>query len=97
VLALGAQAGWLGSRFLTATEAATHQVYRRRVLDAAPQDAVYTRCFDGGWPDAPHRAIRNATITDWEAAGARRPQVGPGRARWWPPIAVAAHSCATAT
>jgi NAD(P)H-dependent flavin oxidoreductase YrpB (nitropropane dioxygenase family) len=76
VLALGAQAGWLGSRFLTATEAATHQVYRRRVLDAAPQDAVYTRCFDGGWPDAPHRAIRNATITDWEAAGC---PAAPGR------------------
>jgi NAD(P)H-dependent flavin oxidoreductase YrpB (nitropropane dioxygenase family) len=69
VLALGAQAGWLGSRFLTAAEAATHQVYRRQVLAAAPQDAVYTRCFDGGWPDAPHRAIRNSTMTDWEAAG----------------------------
>lgn len=76
VLALGAQAGWLGSRFLTATEAATHQVYRRQVLDAAAQDAVYTRCFDGGWPDAAHRAIRNPTIIDWEAAGC---PAAPGR------------------
>jgi NAD(P)H-dependent flavin oxidoreductase YrpB (nitropropane dioxygenase family) len=68
-LALGAQAGWLGTRFLIATEAATHGLYRRRVVAAAPQDAVYTRCFDGGWPDAPHRALRNSTVTAWEAAG----------------------------
>lgn len=76
VLALGAQAGWLGSRFLTATEAATHEVYRRQVLAAAPQDAVYARCFDGGWPDAAHRVIRNSTISDWEAAGC---PAAPGR------------------
>ena len=30
--------------------------------------------FDGGWPDAPHRALRNATIDAWEAAG--RPPTG---------------------
>jgi NAD(P)H-dependent flavin oxidoreductase YrpB (nitropropane dioxygenase family) len=78
VLALGAQAGWLGSRFLTATEAATHEVYRRQVLAAAPQDAVYTRCFDGGWPDAPHRVIRNSTITEWEAAGCPAAPARPG-------------------
>jgi hypothetical protein len=45
-------------------------------LAAAPEDAVYTRCFDGGWPDAAHRAIRNPTITACEAAG--RPSA-PGR------------------
>jgi NAD(P)H-dependent flavin oxidoreductase YrpB (nitropropane dioxygenase family) len=78
VLALGAQAGWLGTRFLTATEAATHQVYRHQVLDAGPQDTVYTRCFDGGWPDAPHRAIRNTTITAWEAAGSPSAPSRPG-------------------
>ena len=69
VLALGAQAGWLGTRFLTAAEAASHRVYRQAVLDAGPEDAAHTRCFDGGWPNAPHRAIRNSTIADWEAAG----------------------------
>ncbi|MGA5562779.1 NAD(P)H-dependent flavin oxidoreductase [Streptomyces platensis] len=69
VLALGAQAGWLGTRFLTACEAATHEVYRQAVIVAAPQDAVHTGCFDGGWPDAPHRALRNSTLRAWEAAG----------------------------
>lgn len=68
-LVLGAQAGWLGTRFLTATEAATHDVYRSRVLDADPADAEYTRCFDGGWPNAPHRALHNATLAAWRAAG----------------------------
>lgn len=46
-----------------------NEVYRRAVIGAAPQDAVYTGCFDGGWPDAPHRALRNSTLRAWEAAG----------------------------
>ncbi|MCG3756652.1 nitronate monooxygenase family protein [Amycolatopsis sp. Poz14] len=72
VLALGAQGGWLGTRFLTATEAATHDSYREAVLVAELEDAVHTRCFDGGWPDAPHRVLRNSTLTHWEAAGQPR-------------------------
>ncbi|ATY10430.1 nitronate monooxygenase [Amycolatopsis sp. AA4] len=72
VLALGAQGGWLGTRFLTATEAATHDSYRQAVLAAKLEDAIHTRCFDGGWPDAPHRALRNSTLTQWEAAGEPR-------------------------
>ncbi|MGD3112063.1 NAD(P)H-dependent flavin oxidoreductase [Streptomyces sp. YGL11-2] len=78
VLALGAQAGWLGTRFLTALEAATHEVYRAAVLRAAPQDAVHTRCFDGGWPNAPHRSLRNSTLTAWEAAGSPAAPNRPG-------------------
>jgi NAD(P)H-dependent flavin oxidoreductase YrpB (nitropropane dioxygenase family) len=78
VLALGAQAGWLGTRFLTASEAATLPVYRQAVLDAAGHDAVHTRCFDGGWPDAPHRALRNSTLAAWEAAGCPSAPHRPG-------------------
>ncbi|MFE6690625.1 NAD(P)H-dependent flavin oxidoreductase [Streptomyces sp. NPDC057743] len=68
-LALGAQAGWVGTRFLTAREANTHETYRAAVLRATEADTVYTRCFDGGWPDAPHRALRSPTVTAWERAG----------------------------
>jgi NAD(P)H-dependent flavin oxidoreductase YrpB (nitropropane dioxygenase family) len=68
-LMLGAQAAWLGTRFLTADEAASHPVYRDAVVHAAPEDSVHTRCFDGGWPNAPHRALRNTTLTAWEEAG----------------------------
>jgi NAD(P)H-dependent flavin oxidoreductase YrpB (nitropropane dioxygenase family) len=66
---LGAQAAWLGTRFLATAEADSHDHYRARLVAAAPEDAVHTRCFDGGWPDAPHRALRNGTLDEWETAG----------------------------
>ncbi|MFJ9406765.1 NAD(P)H-dependent flavin oxidoreductase [Streptomyces sp. NPDC101393] len=69
VLTLGAQAAWMGTRFLAATEARTHDNYRRRIIDAQTDEALYTRCFDGGWPNAPHRSLRNSTLTSWQAAG----------------------------
>jgi nitronate monooxygenase len=76
VLALGAQAAWLGTRFLLAEEAPVHEDYQRRLIAAAETDAQwYPDLFEAGWPDAPHRAIRNTTAEIWEAAG--RP--GPGR------------------
>ncbi len=75
-LALGAQGAWLGTRFLTATEAFTHDVYRHHLVAAGAEDAVHSRCFDGGWPDAPHRAVRNDTLQRWEQAGSPS---GPGR------------------
>ncbi|MFI5929216.1 NAD(P)H-dependent flavin oxidoreductase [Micromonospora sp. NPDC051543] len=77
-LALGARGVMLGTRFLAAAEAATHEVYRRHLIAAAGVDAVYTRCFDGGWPHAPHRALRNATLRRWEAAGSPQAPHRPG-------------------
>jgi nitronate monooxygenase len=75
VLALGAQAAWVGTRFLMAEEAPVHERYRRRLIEADETDALwFADLFDGGWPDAPHRTLRNATIDEWEAAG--RPAVG---------------------
>jgi nitronate monooxygenase/enoyl-[acyl-carrier protein] reductase II len=68
-LALGAQAVWLGTRFVTAEEARVHDVYRRRVLAATADDSVHGLAYDGGWPGAPGRTLRNATLRAWEAAG----------------------------
>src|SRR5262249_9044884 len=62
----------------TASEAYTHVVYRDRVIAASAEDAVYTMCFDGGWPDAAHRAIRNSTLTAWEKAGRPSAPYRPG-------------------
>jgi NAD(P)H-dependent flavin oxidoreductase YrpB (nitropropane dioxygenase family) len=76
VLALGADAGWLGTRFLMADEAGAHDVWRARIRAADDRSAVYTTAFDGGWPDAPHRVLRNSTLAAWEGAG--RP-ASPGR------------------
>jgi nitronate monooxygenase len=69
MLSLGAQATWIGTRFLLAAEANVHAAYRDRIIAANAGDTVYTEVFDGGWPDAPHRVLRNATLTAWEAAG----------------------------
>ncbi len=81
VLALGAQAAWLGTRFLLAEEMPIHEDYRRRLIAAAETDPQwYTDLYEVGWPDAPHRALRNSTATVWEAAGrpplAQRPRAG---------------------
>ena len=75
VLALGAQGAWVGTRFLMSAEAPVHERYRERLIDADETDALwFADLFDGGWPDAPHRALRNSTIDAWEAAG--RPATG---------------------
>jgi NAD(P)H-dependent flavin oxidoreductase YrpB (nitropropane dioxygenase family) len=76
VLALGADAAWVGTRFLLAAEAGVHDEWRRRIRAAHETSAVHTTAFDGGWPDAPHRVLRNSTLDAWERAG--RP-TGPAR------------------
>lgn len=79
VLALGAQAAWLGTRFLLAKEMPVHEEYRRRLLKAVETDAQwYANLYEVGWPDAPHRALRNSTAKAWEAAGRPPPGSRPG-------------------
>jgi NAD(P)H-dependent flavin oxidoreductase YrpB (nitropropane dioxygenase family) len=74
VLALGGVGAWVGTRFLAAREAEIHPDYRRRILAASEADTFYGTLFDRGWPDAPHRTLRNSTIEAWERAG--RPASG---------------------
>lgn len=80
VLAAGAAGAMLGTRFVASHESAAHPSYRRAIETATAGDTVLTGCFDGGWPDAPHRALRNRTIESWEAtgkaSGAARPDAG---------------------
>ena len=53
VLALGAQAAWLGTRFLMAEEMPIHEDYRRRLIAAAETDPqLYANLYEVGWPDA---------------------------------------------
>lgn len=78
-LALGAQAAWVGTRFLLAEETPVHEEYRRRLVAAVETDAEwYADLYDVGWPNAPHRALRNATADAWEAAGRPEPGSRPG-------------------
>jgi len=77
-LALGAAGACVGTRFLAAQEASIHEDYRQRLLAAVETDTYYGTLFDGGWPDAPHRALRNSTVETWEASGMPEPGSRPG-------------------
>jgi NAD(P)H-dependent flavin oxidoreductase YrpB (nitropropane dioxygenase family) len=85
VLALGAQAAWVGTAFLAAEEADIAPDYRERVLAARTSDTWIGTLYDGGWPDAPGRTLINSTIRAWQAAGeppqGRRPGEGDLLAR----------------
>jgi nitronate monooxygenase len=65
----GADAVACGTAFLAAREADVHPVYLARLFHAVAADTVLTTVFDVGWPDAPHRVIRNVTYATWESAG----------------------------
>ena len=69
-LAAGAQGVSLGTRFVASDEANVHPDYKRRIVESVAVDTVYVAdLFDGGWPGAPHRALRNRLVDEWEAAG----------------------------
>jgi NAD(P)H-dependent flavin oxidoreductase YrpB (nitropropane dioxygenase family) len=79
VFALGAQAAWLGTRFLLADEMPLHEDYRRALIAAAETDPQwYPNLYDVGWPDSPHRALRNSTARAWDAAGRPADSQRPG-------------------
>src|SRR3954471_24011337 len=79
VLALGAQAAWLGTRFLLADEMPIHDEYRRLLLAASETDAEwYANLYEVGWPNAPHRALHNSTAQRWQDAGSPPPGSRPG-------------------
>jgi NAD(P)H-dependent flavin oxidoreductase YrpB (nitropropane dioxygenase family) len=77
-LLLGAQAAWIGTRFLATTEARVHSVYHDRILAADETSTAFSTLFDIGWPAAPHRTLRNSTFESWRAAGRPSPPVRPG-------------------
>jgi nitronate monooxygenase len=80
VLMLGAQAAWLGTRFLLAAEMPIHADYRRALIAAPETEAEwYPNLYDVGWPDSPHRALRNSTARAWEAAGCPPDAQRPGQ------------------
>lgn len=68
-LAMGAQGVSLGTRFVASSEAWVHERHKQRLIDAGADDTIFGRVFTVGWPDAPHRALRNKTVEEWEAAG----------------------------
>lgn len=69
VLAAGADAARLGSRFLATPEADVHPDYRAAILAAGAGDTVVTQTFSTMWPDAPHRVLRSCVDAALAATG----------------------------
>lgn len=59
VLAAGAAAARVGTRFVAAEEADAHPAYVDALIAAEPEDTVLTTTFSTLWPDAPHRVLRD--------------------------------------
>ncbi|HVT11402.1 MAG TPA: nitronate monooxygenase [Fimbriimonadaceae bacterium] len=76
VLAAGASAAMLGTRFVATRESRAHEIYKQRLVESGT--TALTLCFDGGWPHAQHRVLRNETIDGWESAGCPPPGKRPG-------------------
>ena len=60
VLAAGASAARIGTRFAATRESGTHPSYQQALVDADATDTVVTHTYSVWWPDAPHRALRCA-------------------------------------
>jgi NAD(P)H-dependent flavin oxidoreductase YrpB (nitropropane dioxygenase family) len=74
-LRAGAQGVSLGTRFVASEEAWIHSHYKERVVAGRATDTEFAEdLFYGGWPDAPHRYLKNNTSRSWNEAG--RPPIG---------------------
>jgi NAD(P)H-dependent flavin oxidoreductase YrpB (nitropropane dioxygenase family) len=77
VLALGAQAAVLGTRFLASAESRAHPHYKQRLLEADVGSTVRTILFGHGWPNAPHRTLRTGFVEQWLGQEARGQESRP--------------------
>jgi NAD(P)H-dependent flavin oxidoreductase YrpB (nitropropane dioxygenase family) len=73
VLADGASAARIGTRFVATAESGAHPSFKQALIDAEAADTVVTRMYSVWWPDAPHRVLRSAVAAaealDEEFAG----------------------------
>ena len=74
VMAAGAAAVRIGTRFVAAAEADAHPDYVAALIAASAADTELTTAFGAHWPDAPHRVLRSAVA-------AARAHQGPTVAR----------------
>src|SRR5262249_26572603 len=77
VVALGAQAAMLGTRFLASAESRAHPHYKQKLLEADEGSTVRTILFGHGWPNAPHRTLRTAFVEQWLGQEARGQESRP--------------------
>lgn len=60
VMAAGAAGARIGTRFVVADEADTHEDYAKALIAARPEETVLTTAFGAEWPDAPHRVLKQS-------------------------------------
>ena len=68
-ISAGAAGVVLRTRFVCSSESSAAPAYQKAISDAKDGDTLLTSVFDKGWPNAPHRVLRNSTV----------PYVGIGR------------------
>ncbi|HRW40449.1 MAG TPA: nitronate monooxygenase [Microthrixaceae bacterium] len=78
LLAAGADAVRVGTRFLAATEADVHPGYLAALVAAGGDDTTITEAFSGGWPNAPHRVLTSC-VTASDADPVTRSVICPTR------------------
>lgn len=59
---LGADAVWVGTRFIASHEAYGHDAFKRRVVEGNSRDTILTKSYTG----KPLRAFRNDWTSQWE-------------------------------
>lgn len=69
VLDAGASGTLLGTRFVATEESLAHPDYKIALINAGADSTARSKCFDIGWPEAPHRHLINATYTRWKNQG----------------------------
>jgi nitronate monooxygenase len=78
-LMLGAQAAWMGTRFVVADETPSDPGYRDRIVQASQAEvALSTGVFDRGFEEAPVRTLENSTLRRWREAGSPEAGERPG-------------------
>src|SRR4051794_9355744 len=84
LIAAGAAAVRVGTRFVAAEESDAHPTYVAMLIAASARDTVLCEAFSAGWPDAPHRVLRAAVEA---AERLDRPTAGVAGDREIPPFA----------
>ncbi|GGS35409.1 NAD(P)H-dependent flavin oxidoreductase [Streptomyces nojiriensis] len=69
-VARGADGAMAGTLFVPAAESTAHPEFKRRVVEAVADDTLITSLFDIGWPNRPHRVLRNALTSASDRAPA---------------------------
>jgi nitronate monooxygenase len=60
LIAAGAAAVRVGTRFVAADEADAHPTYVQKLIAASAKDTILCGAFSVNWPNAPHRVLREA-------------------------------------